>query len=93
MIYVVSQNSENDLRRIYYYHLQEDKNNNTWSIIGFDIDTKELITLGIYSNYKQAIYVFGEMRRHDNDIIYFRQIANIYYMPSYDFVLYDNSII
>ena len=78
---IVTNQCQTETRRIYYYHLEENKWYGCYFMVGFDRDTSEVVYLAAYSDYKQAINVFAEMRYLDNDLIYYRQHDPYYIMP------------
>lgn len=81
MLNVIDQ-SGNNIYRIRYFYLKEDKENECYHMIGSDDETKELVNLGDYKFYKQAIDVFAKMDYQDNDLMYYKTNKKIYTMPA-----------
>ena len=80
MLTVINQENTNQYR-IRYYHLQWDSDINMYKMIGSDADTHELVLLGVYKFYKQAINTFALMDYKDNDLMYFKKTKKIFVMP------------
>ena len=80
MLTVINQENTNQYR-IRYYYLKWDSEISMYRMIGSDADTHELVTLGIYRFYKQAIDVFARMDYKDNDLMYFKKTKKEFYMP------------
>lgn len=80
MLTVIDQSQTNQYR-IRYFYLNEDKEHECYHMIGFDDDTHELVNLGDYKYYKQAIDVFASMDYQDNDLIYYKKNNKLFYMP------------
>lgn len=80
MLFVREQSEEN-VYMICYYHLHYDKEHNVWLMIGYDEKSKQLINLGVYNFYRQAIQVFAEMDYKENDLMYYKKTPKWYCMP------------
>jgi len=80
MITVIAQNRVNKYR-IRYFHLEKGSEDHWWHMIGFDDTTYNLVDLGVYKFYKQAIDVFANMDYQDNDIMYYKTNNKIFQMP------------
>lgn len=68
---------------IEYFHLNK-LEDETYEMIGMarlNVSDTELVHLGYYKFYKQAISVFGEMDYKDNDLMYFKKTKHVYIMP------------
>lgn len=81
---IVTNQSQTETHRIYYYHIVELKEYGCWMIVGLAKDTlksNELVKLALYSDYKQAIQVFAEMDYKCNDLIYYKAHEPYYIMP------------
>ena len=80
MLFVTDQ-LELGVYRICYYHLEHDKEHNVWHMIGYDETSKQLIDLGVYNFYRQAIDVFAQMDYKENDLMYFKKQQKFFIMP------------
>lgn len=80
MVNVVDQTKEN-IYRIRYYHLKFDSDLNVYQLIGSDADTKELVLLGVFNFYKQAIETFARIDYLDNDLFYFKDTKKVFEVP------------
>lgn len=81
MLNVIDQNQTN-CYRIRYYYLKEDKEHECYHMLGFDDKSHDIINLGDYKYYRQAIDVFAQMDHNDNDLIYFQKNKKLFYMPA-----------
>lgn len=80
MIFVVTQDRKNAYL-IRYFHLNKDEETGVYEMVGFDDKTHNLVSLGIYNFYKQAIDVFAKMDYEDNDIMYYKPNNKLFEMP------------
>lgn len=83
MIYIVTQD-QTEGYDIYYYHIKEDETYHFYSIVGLarlNLTKTKLVTLGLYSTYKQATEVFADIDYNDNDLMYYKTNKKIFYMP------------
>lgn len=70
--------------QIEYFHLEHDEEHNVYQMIGLarlNVSETQLVLLGIYNFYRQAIEVFGQMDYCDNDLMYYRTHKKIFVMP------------
>lgn len=69
---------------IEYFYLKHDEEYNVYKMIGrarFNLTDTDLVLLGIYNFYRQAIEVFATMDYNANDLMYYRTQKKIYQMP------------
>ena len=82
MLFVKTQDKKNDY--LIYYFCINSLENNTFEIVGlarFNLNETELVHLGYYKYYKQAITIFSEMDYKNNDLMYFKETKKVYIMP------------
>lgn len=82
MLVVTTQDGLNTYR-LQYFHLNK-LENGTYEMVGLarlNLTDTELVHLGYYKFYRQAIDVFGQMDYKDNDLMYFKQFEPRFYMP------------
>lgn len=66
---------------IRYFHLNQDPETGYYHLIGFDDVTHELVDLGVFNFYRQAIEVFATVDYNDNDIMYYRTHKKVIQIP------------
>lgn len=83
MLLVTTQDqSQNYL--IEYFHL-DTLENGTYEMVGLarlNLTETQLVHLGYYKFYKQAIDVFARMDYKDNDLMYFKEQKKYFVMPA-----------
>ena len=80
MINVIAQDKVN-VYRIRYFHLKKNELTGHYHMIGSDADSHQLVDLGVYNFYKQAIETFALMDYQDNDIMYYKTDKKVFQMP------------
>lgn len=83
MIKAISQNGT-DIWVIDWFKIREAKAGEGFEIIGMariDLEETEIVTLGWYRYWKQAIEVFGSMDYQSNDLMYYRTHSSVFQLP------------
>ena len=81
MLKVINQQQSNTYL-IEWFHLKELEDG--WHMIAsarLNLSDTELVDLGTYKYYRQAIEVFAQMDYESNDLIYYRTHSKVYQMP------------
>lgn len=83
-MFTVTNQAQTETYDICYFHLQYDEDNKVYHMIGLarlNLTETELVDLGVYNFYKQAIDVFARMDYQCNDLIYYKRNNKIFVMP------------
>ena len=83
MINVITQNAQHQWR-IEWFKLNHIPSTGWWEMIGMariDLEHTDIVRLGSYKYYKQAIEVFASMDYIANDIMYYRSHSQLYQLP------------
>lgn len=86
MLYVVTQSGQGPFRLEYFYidgtvDSEGGRDFRMKGLIRIDLETTELIELGEFVFFKQAIEVFSAMDRISNDLLYYRTNQGFYEIP------------
>lgn len=84
MIQIITQNGQSEWR-IEAFWIKEREDPALFEIVGLariNLSDTQIVSLGVYLYHSQAMDVFAQIDRLDNDLLYFRtQNKRIYWMP------------